>query len=97
MEVIDFLMSAQAPRLARLSFEAALEASKAWHEKMARQKTFEEDPQGIEVYLEMPDGLKWVKVKSAKSLAREGALMSHCVGSYAEQVERQSCEIFAQG
>jgi hypothetical protein len=95
MEVVDYLMSEAAPRTARLSFEDALSQSKAWHQALARQKVTQEDPLGTELYHEMADGRRWVKVISAPSLAREGALMRHCVGSYAEQVERGSCQILS--
>lgn len=41
------------------------------------------------------EGWSWVQVISPEALNREGALMRHCVGSYAEQVAEGSCSIWS--
>lgn len=40
-------------------------------------------------------GWRWVEVKSADALDREGALMRHCVGSYAEDVASEKKRIYS--
>lgn len=95
MGIVDFLLANDGERLARLAFEDAAQKAKTWHDSLARAKATEEDPDGIEPYVDAGDGMLWVEVTSAASLLREGSLMRHCVGSYAKQVQSSSCKIFS--
>lgn len=95
MGIVDFLLANDGERLAHLGFEAAAQKAKQWHDSLARAKAAEEDPDGIEPYADAGDGMLWVEVTSAASLLREGALMRHCVGSYAKQVQSSACKIFS--
>lgn len=95
MGIVDFLLANDSERLARLAFDDAAQKAKQWHDSLARAKATEEDPDGIEPYVDAGDGMLWVEVTSAASLLREGSLMRHCVGSYAKQVQSSACKIFS--
>lgn len=93
--IVDFFLANDGERIARLAFGAAAQKAKQWHDSFAHAKATQEDPDGIEPYADAGDGMIWVEVKSAASLSREGALMRHCVGSYAKQVQSSACKIFS--
>lgn len=95
MEIIDALMGLPDLRLGRLSYEQALTKAKDWHERLVASQALEEDPEGIVEFRAMAEGWRWVEVRSRKALNREGAMLKHCVGSYAEAVEKGRCRIYS--
>lgn len=101
--ILDWLRSEEGPALSsdwsRISVEQAEMAEKRWIERMAQaalKKDLEAaDAAGTRLFVELGEsvegpGWRWVEVFSKEALEREGALMRHCVGSYAEEVEAGS-------
>lgn len=83
-------------RLNRVSFVQAEEASIKWHEKLKRKE--KEDPYndvGTEDIMVFDDGFKIVNITTKESLAREGNLMRHCVGSYWDRVLSEELDILS--
>ena len=70
--------------LDRMSFAQALEHAERWHREMAERKpnlpTAAEDVSGLKEVMKYQDGYRWVQIKSAEALRREGDIMQHCVG-----------------
>lgn len=96
--VLDWLVANPQRQLSKLSWEQAAKKTKAWDASLQKARSLQEDPTGIEGFCEaasMGFGWRWVEVKSKASLEREGAVMRHCVGSYAPQVEQGKCRIFS--
>lgn len=94
--MIDWLMAEPPRQISKLSWEQAEKQLAAWDESLAKKARLEEDPAGVAPLAESPsmgEGWRWVKVISPAALEREGALMSHCVGSYARRVEEGQCQI----
>jgi hypothetical protein len=106
--ILDWMRSERGPGLAsdwsRVSWPQGVKAHQAWIDEMNRaaqkllsaQQAFD----GCEVAASVTDvegleGWSWVKVVSKEALEREGALMRHCVGSYAERVERGACAVWS--
>lgn len=100
---LDWMRSDDGPALSsdwsRVSMEQAERSEKAWVEAMAKAALKQDleaaDAQGSRLFAPLegagPDGRegwRWVEVFSKGALDREGALMRHCVGSYAKAVER---------
>ena len=106
--ILDWMRAAQGPAMAsdwsRISWPQGLAAHDAWIDAMNKAalkalddaKAFE----GCELAVAI-EGLpgfeewRWVKVLTAEALDREGALMRHCAGSYAENVLEESTHIFS--
>lgn len=99
--VLDWMRSEAGPALdsdwSKVSVEQAARAEREWVEakaKAALKKDLEAaDAAGTERFSEADPsevdgraGWRWVEVKTADALDREGALMRHCVGSYAKEV-----------
>ena len=106
--VVDWLRSDDGPAVgsdwSKVSMEQAERAEKAWIEargKAAAKRDLDaEDAAGSRLYAEVqgPDGRegwRWVEVESAGALDREGALMKHCVGSYARAVAEGKKSIYS--
>jgi hypothetical protein len=95
--VADWVKANPPRQLGKLSFAQAIDNTFAEDRRRerARAEAPDEDPNGIEETMALPDGSRWVRVLSAQSLNREGALMRHCVGSYAEQVAQGKTTIYS--
>ena len=108
--ILDWLRSDEGPALgsdwSKVSLEQAERAEKAWIEargKAAAKRDMDaEDAEGSRLYAEVPgagpdgrEGWRWVEVESAGALDREGALMKHCVGSYAKDVAEGTKSIYS--
>lgn len=108
--VLDWMRADTGPSLAsdwsKISVDQALEAEAKWVEAMSRAalKTDLEqaDALGVSLMIEIPgkgpdkrSGWRWVEVRSRGALDREGALMRHCVGSYAEDVSTGNKAVFS--
>lgn len=73
----------------------ALQAVREWHQQQCQVGDGEVyDDTDEEVYV-FPDGYRIVKVTSANNLEVEGNKMRHCVGSYADQVQEGSVQIYS--
>ena len=102
--IADWL-AAEAPtrQLNKLSFAVACEKVAEWDAARVRRAEkgadLPDDPDGIEELGAAPDsglpGAKWARVFSEKALDREGVIMRHCVGSFAERVAQGDCEIYS--
>ena len=54
-----------------------------------------EDEEGREIVYRFKDGMFFAKLNSSQCLDREGKLMQHCVGSYADQVREGKVVIYS--
>jgi hypothetical protein len=99
-------MAAEAPerQLGKLSFLDAVRKTVAWdaaRERQAEKAGPDEpdDPQGVVEMGGAPSsripGARWVRVESAAALDREGRMMRHCVGSFADRVAEGSCQVYS--
>lgn len=81
--IIDFLMSNDAPtRLRRMSFAQAKAGADAWTKKNQKHgKDIEESDKDAELFMELDNGSRIVKLLTPNAFKREGFLMRHCVGS----------------
>ena len=93
----------------KISLPQAKAAELAWIDaitKAAAKKDLEAaDAAGTEIFVALGPGCecsapewagwRWVEVKSADALGREGAMMKHCVGSYAADVASGDVRIFS--
>lgn len=108
LETLDWLRADTGPSLtsdwSRMSLAQASDGHREWVERSARQAQKRASHiaamEGCEIaapILNDParEGWAWVKVLSAKALDREGAMMRHCVGSYAQQVEDDELAIWS--
>lgn len=77
-------------RLNRMTFEQALNASRQWHQQLARKaeklrdRSIPDDQENAPTVLEVPElgeGWHWVWLKTSVARELEGASMGHCVGS----------------
>lgn len=94
-EIVDWLLAEPQRQLSKVSYAQALDGSKAWHAKMRKKANVEEDWAGRRALAKAPDGFEWAEIFSRKALDREGRLMQHCVGSYADSVDAGACKIFS--
>jgi ankyrin repeat protein len=108
--VLDWMRSDQGPALSsdwsRISVEQAISSEKNWIDataKAALKKDLEAaDAAGTTLFTDSPAlgpdgraGWRWVQVHSPEALDREGALMRHCVGSYANDVALERKSIYS--
>ncbi len=82
--IIDFLSSEACPsRVGKMSYEQAKTKTEEWvAQKIKKGNEIQESPEDVELVLDFGDGFKIVKLVGQNAYLREGALMSHCVGSY---------------
>jgi hypothetical protein len=99
LELPDYFNSLderQLKKLSRVSVPDAIAAQKKWHEELHKDATLEEeDGKDTVTIREMENGYRWVRCLTKQALDREGLLMNHCVGSYAEVVEMGRVEIYS--
>ncbi len=83
--IIDYLISDSAPdRLRRMSYEQAKTAAQKWSEASQKKgRGIVETDEDIELFKDLGDGTKIVKLLTKKAYEREGAMMRHCLGNYA--------------
>lgn len=106
--IVDWLRAPSGPAVesdwTRISWPQAVSGHDAWVEELSRaaRKNMQESQafEGCDLLapvVDTPalDGWTWVEVKSSSALDREGALMKHCVGSYAARVAAGSCLIYS--
>ena len=105
--ILDWMRSDKGPSLAsdlsRISVPQAMRAEERWIQEMGKRAAnkqrglAEQNGTSALAEIEGPDwgGWLWVCVSSPEALDREGALMRHCVGSYAEDVESGSVQIYS--
>lgn len=106
--ILDWMRSGEGPSLAsdwsRISWPQAHGAHEKWIEQMGKAAQMHMDQSkafdGCQRACEVDGtphlaGWSWVKVLSADALNREGALMRHCVGSYAQAVQDDDLQIWS--
>lgn len=93
--VIDYLVSASAPsRLRKMSYVDAKRKSDEWSRSNQKKgKNLTDSSDDIETIHDFLDGTKIVRLKSKTAYAREGFLMSHCVGGYSP--DDKNCLIYS--
>jgi len=92
--IIDFLVSDKAPkRVSKMSFKEVLEATKKWDKALQKKGAkINEKEEDVELVLDFKDGFKIVKLVGKNAFEREGFLMRHCAGSYAD---RKDTEVYS--
>lgn len=108
LSILDWMRSGQGPSVAadwtRVSWPQALRAHEDWIKALSRDDARHQDASKAfdgcarvcqVVGLAGLDGWSWARPLTAEALDREGALMRHCVGSYAQQVEDGSLAIWS--
>jgi ankyrin repeat protein len=108
--ILDWLASDAGPALgldwSRVSVEQALAAEQKWIDAMGKEALKKDleaaDAAGTSLFAESPapgpdgrSGWRWTRIHSPEALDREGALMRHCVGSYAKEVADESKGIYS--
>lgn len=104
--IMDWMRSQDGPRpdsdWSRISWTQATEAHQKWIKALIRaaEKKIQDSNafDGCTLWGPISDtpeleGWTWVEVKSAAALNREGVLMKHCVGSYADAVSTEKVRI----
>jgi len=82
-------------KIGRMATDVIIAKAEGWTERLNARASGEEGK--TEFVLDTGDGLSWYELKDGVALAREGSLMSHCVGgeAYAEAVRIGSRRIFS--
>jgi len=93
--VLDYFIASPNLNISRISVPEAIRQSEEWTKQLNKKASGNDDLEGIKEVRKYPDGTHWVEVFSKKALDREGKLMSHCVGSYCEQVSSGSTKIYS--
>lgn len=106
--ILDWMRSEQGPAMAsdwsRISWPQAHGAHQKWTEELGRaERRHQDDSKALDGCalacavrgVEELAGWSWVRPQTAEALDREGALMRHCVGSYAKQVEDDELQIWS--
>lgn len=93
--VFDYFREYDKKDLSRFSIEDAISNSEKWTKQLIKKSGEIEDETGIRTEKTFDDGFKIVEVVSNVSLNREGKLMNHCAGSYANQVASGRTKIFS--
>jgi hypothetical protein len=87
--IIDFLKQTKnntREKITRLGVMDAHKQAVEWTERLNKKVTvLNETEQDVQVIYQYDDGFYWVKLLSENSYKREGKLMQHCVGSYADK------------
>ncbi|MGY3581804.1 hypothetical protein ACVIGB_000125 [Bradyrhizobium sp. USDA 4341] len=85
-------------RIDRVSYREAAGISADWHRRLVELTTNSNDvTEEIDVIESFDDGCRFVELKGAIALLREGSCMNHCVGGrgYVEAVKNGSTRIFS--
>lgn len=98
--IVDYLRSIPEDKdLSRMSVPDTEKAAKVWHDKMLSDKVGREDgvlvEEGTQVVMKFTNGYTMRKLSSAQALNREGEIMGHCVGSYADDVMADRLHIYS--
>jgi len=82
--IIDFLNSDMAPvRLRKMSYSEAKNGAEKWTSLLVKRgNSIDETDADVKKFIRYKSGYKWVQLVGENAFKREGALMSHCVGSY---------------
>jgi hypothetical protein len=77
-------MSADAPkRLRKMSYAQAKTSSEKWTESNQKKgRNLVDTDQDTELFMDLGDGTRIVKLLTKKAYEREGFLMRHCLGGY---------------
>ena len=77
------------------NLDIAYEHANRYFAAKNKKATNLEDEEGREIVYTFPDGMFFAKLNSSQCLDREGKLMQHCVGSYAERVKEGNVVIYS--
>jgi len=91
--ILDYLQSDKAPKELRgLQYHAAANNAHRWVQAMNKKgRNIPETDADVEVVIDFEDGFKLVQLIKPNAYKREGALMAHCVASYADK----ACKVFS--
>jgi hypothetical protein len=89
--ILDFLTSDKAStRLRKMSYEQAKVAAEKWNKTLMKKGAhIDESESDLKVVKKWADGFKFVKLVGPNAFKREGYLMRHCAGSYAERPDTE--------
>ena len=92
--IIDYLVSNEAPKtLSAMTYEQAKSNTDKWVKTLIKKgEHIHETAADTEVVLDFKDGFKIVKLVGKSAFEREGYLMRHCAGSYAD---RKDTEVYS--
>jgi len=85
--ILDYLCSSQGPpKLKRMSYIQAKDKSEQWTKTLQKKGAhIKETKRDVKVIHEYADGSKIIQLVGKKAYEREGYLMRHCIGSYADK------------
>ena len=85
--VLDYLCSEKGPKkLRKMSFPQAKAKAEAWVKSLKKKGAhIKEQPSDVKAIHEFSNGSRIVQLLHKRAYQREGFLMSHCVGSYADK------------
>ncbi len=91
--IVDYFNANNFPRLRKMSYSEAKNGAEKWVKSLVKKgNDIDEGVTDLEIVLDFKDGFKLVRLIGENAFKREGALMSHCVGSY---VGRQNTAIYS--
>ncbi len=91
--IIDYFNAQNFPRLRKMSYADAKAGAEKWVKALVKKgNNIEEGITDVEVVIDFKDGFKLVRLIGDNAFKREGALMSHCVGSY---IGKQNTAIYS--
>jgi hypothetical protein len=96
--VLDYFKSLddrELNKLAKISVDEALKKAEDWTKALTKKVTLDEGPEDVEIVRTYKDGFNWKRLLTAQALNREGRLMKHCVGSYANDVKKNRTRIYS--
>jgi hypothetical protein len=86
---LDYLIDvakSQPLKLRKASYESVVEKAKKWTKLLAKKaESVIETERDVELIRQWKDGYRLVKLVGKAAYQREGMLMKHCVGSYADR------------
>lgn len=83
------------PKLYKVTVPQAVEMSHKWTKAINKKIDTKVAEEGAVDFLDFDDDYRWVILTTKMCLDREGKLMSHCVGSYADKVSSGNTKIYS--
>ncbi len=90
--ILDYLIQCE-KKISQMSYVQAKELAEAWTKAQQKKGAdIKETEKDTEVVLDFKDGFKVVRLIGKNAFLREGFLMRHCAGSYAD---KKDTEVFS--
>lgn len=96
MEYLSHASPKEYDKVARMSVDVVVKKAAAWTKNLAARMDVA-NGEGEDFVFKTEDGLTWVRLSTPTALDREGAAMSHCVGTigYASRVQKGTSQIYS--